>query len=150
MSSFKIQYKWQEGSLPPPYYSEYTIRLDSKGVGEIVFQPDYSWNTPPIWQYSFEFSEESLQELQALLQQRKVLQREWDESTQHSVGGSLEQLSGSANDMQFSVPDTLSPEEAEQMAPIYRAIRAFVPANVWAKLRKEQEEYRNDYLQKKQ
>ena len=46
---FQVQYYWEVGSLPPPYFYAYTITLGPEAKGEIRFMPGYSNDDPPIW-----------------------------------------------------------------------------------------------------
>src|SRR5687768_8853812 len=66
-ADFRVQYHWSEGSLPPPYHSEYTIRLGPGLQGEIEFQPDYPSGDTPIWIETFEIEDEDLEKLYALM-----------------------------------------------------------------------------------
>src|SRR5690554_3169233 len=52
-ADFQIEYEWHEGSLPPPYHYEYTIRIGPGAQGEIVFLPDYPSDDTPVWTEPF-------------------------------------------------------------------------------------------------
>jgi hypothetical protein len=137
-----IEYDWCEGSVPPPYHYEYTIRIDAGPVGEVVFYPDYPGQGTPVWTEPFDVSEEALDRLCALVAER-VLGKEWVEVRDETVGGSLEWFKGTANGESFRVPSRIA--EPEAIAPVYAAIKALVPDAIWTRLMKQREQYERDY-----
>jgi histidine triad (HIT) family protein len=139
---FILQYDWCAGSMPPPYHHEYTIRIGLGLQGEIVFYPDYPGQNTPVWTEPFEVSEEALDELYALVEER-MLNREWMKVEDGAVGGSLEWMSGTVDGKSFRVPSRV--EEPEALEPVYDAVKALVPDAIWAKLRAQREQYERDY-----
>lgn len=147
-TSFVLTYEWQEGSVPPPHYYTYTIRLGPDSVGEIIFHPDYAFNNPPVWVEKLEFSTEKFNELFALMAQKAVFSKQWHLAPGVSTGGKLERVEGTANGEHFSVPYPLETNDAQLMAEVYRSIQSFVPSPVWAKLMQQRAEYVQTYLEK--
>jgi hypothetical protein len=139
---FTIQYDWCEGSVPPPYHYEYTIRIGPGPEGEMVFYPDYPGHGTPVWAEPFDVGEEPLDGLYTLVAER-VLGKEWVEIRDGTVGGSLEWLKGTANGKSFRVPSRIA--EPGAVAPVYAAIKALVPDAVWAKLTAQREQYERDH-----
>lgn len=144
----EIRYEWQEGSIPPPYHYEYTIRFGPGLNAEIEFRPDYEFNDPPIWKESFKLNVPQLASLYDLMQAQGVLDREWQRGAGLSVGGSVEWLEGTAGGHAFSIPSELDPEDSAAISPVYQAIRSLVPQPVWAELMSRRNQYEREYLEK--
>jgi hypothetical protein len=149
LTDFSVRYEWKEGSIPPPYYYEYTIRIGPGSGGEIVFQPDYSFNDPPVWTEKLEFTEQNLIELHALMVEKEVFERDWKQAEEPSVGGSLEWVEVAWRGKQLAIPSQLDSEDAAIMKDVYQAIRSFVPDAVWAKLMSQREEYERAYFERR-
>jgi hypothetical protein len=69
----EIRYRWQEGSCPPPYHYDYTIRVGPGLHGEIKYRPDYGFNDPPVWNESFNPSARQLASLSDLMHAKGFL-----------------------------------------------------------------------------
>ena len=144
----EIRYEWQEGSIPPPYHYEYTIRLGPGLQGEIEFRPDYEFNDPPIWKASFELGAQQLTTLYELMHAQGVFSQEWQPGKGLSVGGSIEWVEGSVGGQAFSIPSELDRADAAAISPVYQAIRALVPEPIWTGLMARRKEYERQYLEK--
>jgi hypothetical protein len=139
-----IQYDWCEGSVPPPYHYEYSVRIGPGAEGKVIFCPDYPGADVPVWREAFEVAPHVLDTLYALMVEVEVFQKHWTRIEDAAVGGSLEWLTGTAHGAQFRIPSRI--QEAEAVQGIYRAIKAAVPETVWARLMSRQEQYEQDYL----
>ncbi|MGD9146677.1 MAG: hypothetical protein PVI80_14025 [Anaerolineae bacterium] len=146
--SLEIRYEWQEGSIPPPYHYEYTIRIGPGLHGAIEFRPDYEFNDPPIWRESFTLSTPQLATLYELMKAQGVIDREWQRGAGFSVGGRVERLEGTVGEQVFSIPSELDPEDAAAISPVYRAIRSLVPESIWTELMSRRSQYEQEYLGK--
>lgn len=147
-SDFQVRYIWREGSLPPPYYFEYTIQIGPGVQGTIEFQPDYPFNDPPIWVEELTLSPQQISDLYDLMKEKQVFTREWNPVDEPSVGGGVQWIEGVANGQRFSVPEQLSSSDAKEMAEVYSTIRSMAPASIWSTLLTRQKEYQEEYLQK--
>ena len=142
---FSIQYKWCEGTVPPPYYYEYTIWLGPGSRGRIDFLPDYPMHNPPVWTEPFDVEAEALDRLYALMVEKGVFKRSWTEIDDGRIGGSLEWMRVTVAGKKFTVPSVI--EEAGIVKDIYSAIKALVPESIWAKLRAQREQYEQSHLE---
>ena len=140
---FGFRYAWREGSLPPPHHYEYTIAVTAEGLGTIVFHPDYPEHGGPVWEERFQVSVPQLDELHALMLGRGVFADAWEPDPDPPVGGSLEWLEVTADGRRHLVPSTLRRPEAVE--PVYRLIRALVPAPTWADLMARLKEHQDAY-----
>ncbi len=142
-----LRYEWQQGSLPPPYHYEYTIRIGPGAQGEIVFLPDYAQHNPPQWTEALAVTDEALAGLYRMLQDIDVFSHTWRRPERSPVGGSYDWLDVTARGQTVRVPSHLAPRDAAAIAPVYEAIRALVPKALWVRLRAQHEAYMQRYEQ---
>jgi hypothetical protein len=142
---FSIEYKWVEGSVPPPHHSEYTVRIGPGSRGEVVYLPDYPSFDPAVRRENFDVSDDLLSELYTLMEMKEVFSRDWPEMDEHPIGGSREHLAVTANGTRYLVPAFLVPEQAEAIREVYQAIRSAVPESIWSMLKAHQKEYEHRY-----
>jgi len=138
---FHVTYKWQEGSLPPPYHYEYTIIISPTGQGQIVMIPDYSMNEPPTWTETFTASVEEMDTLYSTLVANGLLTRRWRAQDSPPVGGSSQSVTVLVRERQIVIPSFVLPAHESSAAAIYAAIEAFVPQEIWNKLDAQREQY---------
>ena len=141
---FSIQYRWREGSVPPPDHYEYTIHLGPGGEGELVFYPDYPMYNPPNWSEQFQIDKATLERLYRLMEERGIFSRSWTESDE-ATGGALESVRIRADGMEFTVPGGI--EEAEDVKEVYRFIRSTVPEKIWDTIMSRREKFVREYHQ---
>jgi hypothetical protein len=145
---FSFRYEWREGSVPPPYYYEITISVSPRGEGIIVFCPDYTSRSAPAWQEHFRVPSSLLNELYQLMLERGVFGGHWETYPEEHApeGGPLEWLEVVVRGERHKMPWLLLHPEA--VRPIYEFIRTLVPETIWARLRKQHEDfiatYRNE------
>lgn len=144
-SDFSLKYEWCEGSVPPPYHYEYTIRVGPGLRGQIVFLPGYPQHGPPAWTEDFQVTEAAVARLYELLAAAAVLERSWKRRAHAPVGGSLEWLEVTADGQTVSVPSMA--EQAELLEEAYTAVKALVPERLWTKLLAQRQQYEQAFLQ---
>ena len=144
-ADFSILYKWSEGTVPPPYYYEFTIRLGPGKQGSIEFLPDYPMHDPPMWTETFDLDEGDLNRLHALMAEKGVFTAGWTEVADPPVGGSLEWMEVTVGEERFLVPSTI--EEKETVRDVYRTINSLVPERIRDKLMAQREEFERTYLE---
>jgi len=140
-ADFAVEYRWQEGSLPPPYHYEYVIRLGPGARGEIEFTPDYSFANPPVWTETFDLSGDDLTALYKLMTAQGVFDRRWRQQEPPPVGGGSAAADITAGGQHVAIPALLEAEDEQAIGEVYAAIRALVPQAIWDKLRAQHEEY---------
>ena len=145
-SDFSAEYKWREGSVPPPYHYEYIISIGPGARGEIVFFPDYPSDETPAWRETFEVSDEALSAFFGLIKEKEVLSTNWQEMENPLIGGELEWLKVTAGGTQVLVPSLLIEEQAAAISAVFQAIRSFVPESIWTDLMARREQYEQHYL----
>jgi hypothetical protein len=162
-----LQYSWREGSIPPPDHYEYTITVSARlgasasssasrptavhgaatkyepAEGTIEFLPDYPEHEPPVWRERFPVSPQQLADLFALMEKTGLFVRQWADSGEQRVGGSLEWLSVDAGGRRIAVPST--PQDADAIQPLYAFIRELAPPETWKRLSVRHEEFRLSY-----
>jgi len=143
-----LRYEWREGSVPPPYHYEYTVRLGPGGQGEVVFRPDYAQHDPPVWTEAFSVPGEALAGLYALLAEAGVFTRRWRRSPRLPIGGSTAWLEATAGGRTVTVPAGLAQSQAAAIGAVYEAIRGLVPGAIWAKLLARRDDYRRAHAER--
>jgi len=143
---FSFRYEWREGSLPPPHYYEITISVSPRGEGVIVFCPDYTRHSAPVWQEHFRVPLPQLNELYQMMLERGVFAGRWETYPEESapVGGPLDWLEVIARGERHKAPWLLRQPEA--VKPLYEFIRALVPETTWARLRSLHENFIAAYI----
>jgi hypothetical protein len=114
-----INYEWNPGSLPPPSYYELRLTIDDSGDARVEVQPDYGFNDPPVWNWSFTLSRGEVERLRhELADQRDV----GEAGRSPAIGGPQE---------------TITLEEggrAREITPapgLGEALKAVVPRSIW-------------------
>jgi hypothetical protein len=140
-ADFSLVYKWQEGSLPPPYHYEYTITITPDGQGQIVMVPDYSFRNPPSWTETFTVTSTALDQLYRLLIDKGLFTQRWQAQSDPPVGGSFDSLQVAAHSQHITIPSFVIPTQANAAQDISTAVRALVPQTIWDKLNAQREQY---------
>lgn len=140
-ADFSVQYEWREGSLSSSYPYAYTIRIGPDTQGE-MFGPDYSSNNPLVWTETFNVEERDLEKLYALMSEKGMFTKSWQQEDIPLAGGSVEWLEVTAHGEHFLVPRYVAGEkEEEAIKEVYAAINSLVPETVWAKLYSQREQH---------
>ena len=140
-----VRYTWQEGTVPPPHYYQYTISAGPGADGSIDFLPDYPEEKPPVWTETFAVAEDVLDKLYALMARKEMLAtRRWTEIDDGTIGGPLESIRITAGGRQYAVPSFI--KEAAIVEDVYKAVNALVPESVWSILEARRQEYQRRYV----
>jgi hypothetical protein len=131
---FCVVYHWEEGSVPPPYHYEYTLRLGPGPEGKVTFWPDYPQHNPEVWHATFPLAPDALPGLYSLLVMHGLLQARWRRPERAPVGGSLEWAEVTAGGRRLQFPAVLAPRDAARLRPFYDAVRAAAPESVWREM----------------
>jgi len=127
-----IVYEWNPGSIPPPHYFELRVVIGADGAGTLECRPDYDFNAPPTWTWSFAVPSARLQQLDARIRAalRDAAGRPGPAGP--AVGGAQEsitvQLGGRATPV-------------EPTTELVSAVRGAVGDDVWTELRRRRDEY---------
>lgn len=140
-ADFAVAYDWREGSLPPPYYYEYSITLGADGQCELIMMPSYPASDVPRWQERFQVSDADRDRLYQRLLELGLFTQSWREATELRVGGSTESLIVVANRTQVKIPSQVVDRQEADAAEIYAAVRAIVPPEIWARLQDQLKQY---------
>lgn len=139
--AFEFEYRWQEGSLPPPHHYRYDIQGSTAGQGRIEFVPGYDTPGTPTWVESFTIDAGPCAALIELLRTRQVLHRPWRQGQLGGVGGSQRSLRFRCGERQIELPAQLAGDDAALADTLARAIVAVVPEPVWIDLRQRHAAY---------
>lgn len=146
-ADFNVIYEWQEGSLPPPYHYEYTIKIKPDGQGEIIMLPDYDTDATPYWIEPFTVTPATLDQFYRLLIDQGLFTQRWQAQSDPPVGGSYDSLKVTAHDRQIDIPSFVIPAQSAAVEAIGAAVRALVPQHLWDKLNTQREQYVRDFEQ---
>jgi len=139
---FQVEYYWETGSLPPPYFYFYEVTIGPGPEGEIRFQADYSEQDPPIWIEPIAVSENDLDRLYGMLVNMGMFAKEWLQAEDIPDGGSASKLSVRAYGQNFTIPSYVAGEQLSKDArTLYKHIENLVPQETWDKLMVLHDEY---------
>ena len=136
-TDFQVRYAWYEGSMPPPYYYEYEIRIGPGTRGRILFRPDYDVENPPTWTREFTVTEDDLNALYDMT----VGDRGWRRAAADelfAVGGPQMQLVVIAHDQ---ARGAWSFSEDSPLARVGQYVKSLAPERVWHDLMTRRDEY---------
>jgi hypothetical protein len=141
-ADFQLTYAWEVGSLPPPYFYEYTITLGPAAEGVIRFGAGYPGADRAEWEETFALGAADLMLLFEALTAAGAFTDAWRQREDIPVGGSAGRLSITADGVQYKIPSFIADEEqARAMDEIYARIDRLVPAALWEILYARQAQY---------
>lgn len=139
---FEFEYRWQEGSVPPPHHYRYGILGSTAGRCRIEFVPGYDHPGTPTWVEPFEVDAPARASLRELLHDRQVLARPWRRGLPPSgVGGSQRSLRLRCGEQEVELPAQLVGDDAALADTLAQTIIALVPEAVWSSLRQRHAAY---------
>ncbi len=147
-----IEYFYREGSVPPPYYYEYKIVINSDGSGNLNYQFDYSRENQPPLQYTLTFGNDQMKNLNEALAESKVLETEIKAlpDSLHPIGGYVQRINviivdpNPGLDQPPRVIETPYFPEEEFVAGLnnlYGVINKMVPEKIWNEISSKEAEY---------
>ncbi|MGD9212915.1 MAG: hypothetical protein PVI90_19175 [Desulfobacteraceae bacterium] len=140
-SDFSISYQFTSGSVPPPYYYEYTISVTSSGQGEIVLTPDHAGESVPQWTQSFELNSQALDEIYNLLVSEEAFTSNWQQPTKPRLGAPSEVVQITSQGEQLQIPAQVIKNQMRSKDKVTKAIKALVPDTVWSTLKSQHNAY---------
>jgi hypothetical protein len=146
---FGVSYRWQAGSMPPPYHFEYTITIEARGHGEVVMIPDYPAETVPRWTESFTLSGKELDKLYRVMVNNGLFLQKWRRLDRQPVGGSRQALTVTASGKRIVIEDRLVSTQETMAETMYSAVTSSVPKAIWDKLNAQRERYMQEHLRKR-
>ena len=136
-----VQYHYQTGSVPPPYYFEYDLYINSTGKSTLAYHSSYSSDSAKKDEnYSFDISESDVKSLNNEIKKSKVLSSTFKEMDKHPIGGSLQNVTvvlyqDPVIDHQpprISTPYfPASSKQKKALDKLYEKIKSLVPQNIW-------------------
>lgn len=144
-TNFGVEYRWQEGSLPPPYHYEYRICLLSSRQGEVTLIPDYPAPTVPVWPETFPIAGAELDAFYFLVVSEGAFQTNWQSIANPPVGGSSESMKLTVSGCLVEIPAYLKPELQSKASIIYKQWKELMPEKIWNKLMRKRQHYIHRY-----
>jgi hypothetical protein len=127
---FAFRFRWQMGSVPPPYYYEYTITVTADGTGSIELLPDYPQNHPQKRNSTLRLTKTILTNLFEEMQSAGLFEKISLEVESNWTGGSQATLDVHAWDKDFHIPYSISSIDAQRMEPVFLAIQELIPSQL--------------------
>jgi hypothetical protein len=144
---FEIVYHWMEGSVPPPYHYEYSIKIQEDRTGIVSYRPDYDLEGVPVWNRYFTIPQELHSRLNDLLESGKFYNYVWEQALEKNVGGSLEWCDGIIENHEFHIPTELTRGDADKAGPLYLLFKHLGPDEMWDDLDQMRKEYMTRFFQ---
>jgi hypothetical protein len=136
-----FEYRWQEGSVPPPEHYGFTIKGVTTGEGQIVFVPGYPNERCAHWVETFHIDPLKATSLAELLRTVHVFDRQWPEVPDDTVGGSQRSFLLIRGSSRVDIPAQLSAGDTHAADALELVIRALVPDDIWHALRNRHAAY---------
>lgn len=146
---FEIVYHWTEGSVPPPYHYEFSIKIQEDRTGIVTYRPDYDLEDVPVWHRYFTISTELYSRLYDLLKSDGFYNYVWTQEIEINVGGSQEWCDGIIESLEFLIPTGLTREDADKAGLLYVIFMKLGPEEMWDDLEHMRKEYMTRFFQGK-
>jgi len=146
-NNFSLQYEWREGSMPPPHYYEFTIRINSSLKCEIIFRPDYPSHNPPEWKEHFKVNRTDIDNLHRLMREKDVFSKEWAVEDRIAEGGSYDWLDIQAEGGSFRIPSDI--KDRTEIEEVYQFIKSLVPQKIWSDLHARRDKFEMEYYEER-
>jgi len=127
---FSFTYRWQMGSVPPPYYYEYTVQVNPDGAGTIELLPDYPVHHPEKRVVTIRLDTKTMGTLYEEMQNAGVFDQPFQLVDTNWLGGSKSSLDVHAEEKDFHVPSAISSADARRLEPVYLAIQELLPSQL--------------------
>jgi hypothetical protein len=146
---FEIVYHWTEGSVPPPYHYEFSIKIQEDRTGIVSYRPDYDLKDVPVWNRYFTIPQELYSRLYDLLVSSEFSSYVWKQGLEIYVGGSQEWCDGIIENHVFHIPTGLTREDVDKARPLYLLFMQLGPEEMWDDLEQRRKEYMTRFFQGK-
>lgn len=140
-ADFSATYEWREGSLPPPYYYQYTVSVEPNGLVTLTMIPDYPADGVPVWVETSTVDAAGLDALYSLMLDEGVFTNNWRAEEDPPVGGSFDWLTITAAGQQVEIPPFPIAAQAGAAERVKAAVAALAPAAAWEKLNAQRAQY---------
>jgi len=127
---FSFEYQWQMGSVPPPYYYEYSVKVDTNGSGVVELLPDYPMHHPVPRTVEINVGHSTLECLYMEMTKVELFEKECRVVDSDWVGGSLSSLVVRAWGKEYKVPSFISSADTRRLEPLFLAIRGLIPSQI--------------------
>ena len=139
---FQVQYYWEVGALPPPYFYSYTITIGPGLAGQITFEAGYEPDEESTWVESFPLTEGDLQQLYEKMYDAGIFEGEWKQQEDIPTGGSADKMTVIAYSAKYKIPSYVDGDEkARSIRAIYDQIEGYVTQEIWEELNAKHERY---------
>jgi hypothetical protein len=127
---FSFEYRWQLGSVPPPYYYEYTIQVNADGSGGIELLPDYPMHHPVMRTASLSLNRDTLEYLFDEMQKAGLFENTCQLVDNNWIGGSKSTLVVHALGKDYRVPYSISSADMRRLESVFLAIQELIPSQL--------------------
>lgn len=137
---FSFTYNWHQGSMPPPYYYQYTIEVNQNGVGKLTYIPDYPMegqSAPPSWTHEFELSLDKMNEIYRLSAGRGLHKKKWTEW--NKVGGAYSWMKIDIAGKEYEISGDAN--ENKKAKELFSTVYNLVDEKVWNEMRAKKKAY---------
>lgn len=127
---FSFKYNWQMGSVPPPYYYEYTIQVNSDGSGQVELLPDYPMHHPGKRTAALNLDRKTMEYLFKEMSEAGLFEINCPEIDPNWTGGSQSALNVHAWGKDYNVPFSISSADRLRVEPVFLAIQELLPSQL--------------------
>lgn len=140
-ADFSATCQGNTGTLPPPHYYEYVIRIGPGPEGMLEMTAGYPGQGTPVWQERFPLGPEHLDWLHDGMAGQGMFSAPWRTRPDVPIGGGSERLAVVAGGQQFTLPPFVDPTQEAAASSIRGAVRALLPPGLWETMNARREAY---------
>ena len=145
-----INYHFQTGSVPPPYYHSFDIHLSRNGDGTLGYHCIYTDDSS--WTYYIILQKANIDKLDSAINNCDVLNDSIPVLKKYPIGGSTQHLQIFLKQdpnldqppKSITTPDFPLPEYKEKLESLYEAIRSSIPQTIWDDINSRKENLKNN------
>jgi hypothetical protein len=95
----ELDFHYQTGSVPPPYYHEYDFYITSDGKAQLIFRSTYTPDSNNILKYNFNIADSSMLKLNDTIEASKIMTEEIESypEAKRKIGGPLQNVTLTLN-----------------------------------------------------
>ena len=136
--AFAIEFRHANGTLPPPYHREWSVRADAES-GRVEYVPDYPGEAVPTYEASFEPDPAALDALYRALRDAGLLEGELDEGDAPE-GGAFDTATVELGGRTVEIP-AYDGDGDPPLAELTDEVMALVPESTWQSFERRADAY---------
>jgi len=130
---FSLYSYWNTGALPPEYYYEIEIEINSDRSGNLTFQRGYEIEPGSRISYEFSVNEQEWNDFYDWMKENDLFKNSWEDGSEISEGGSGTLMKFQTEGVKYEIPSIsmLAKNDRAIIAELQTRVNALVSEDVW-------------------